>query len=204
MINNFLSKGLDDLCVSRTSFDWGVKVPFDDKHVVYVWLDALTNYITALGYLSENDSLFKKFWPADIHLVGKEIIRFHTIIWPIILMALDLPLPKKVFGHGWLLIEGNKVSKSSSNYKDPREYIESYGVDAVRYFVLREVSLGNDGNFSVEMLIDRANSDLANIYGNLVNRTCKMVEKYFDSVIPTNNEKRDLDSNLIENAVNLI
>ena len=203
MINNFLKNGLDDLCVSRTSFDWGIKVPFDDKHVVYVWLDALTNYITALGYLSDDDSLFKKYWPADIHLVGKEIIRFHTIIWPIILMALDLPLPKKVFGHGWLLIEGNKVSKSSNNYKDPREYIESYGVDAVRYFILREVSLGNDGNFSVDMLIERANSDLANTYGNLVNRTCKMVEKYFDSIIPSSKVKKDLDDDLIKSATNL-
>jgi methionyl-tRNA synthetase len=203
MVNNFLSKGLDDLCVSRTSFDWGVKVPFDEKHVVYVWLDALTNYITALGYLSDDDSLFKKFWPADLHLVGKEIIRFHVIIWPIILMALDLPLPKKVFGHGWLLIEGNKVSKSSNNYSDPREYIKKYGVDAVRYFVLREVSLGNDGNFSVDLLIDRANSDLANIYGNLVNRTCKMVEKYFDGIIPESKIENEIDKTLIKNSIEL-
>ena len=139
MINNFIKPGLADLCVSRTSFDWGIPVTFDDKHVVYVWLDALTNYISALGYLSDDDSLFKKYWPCDLHIVGKEIIRFHTIVWPIMLMALDLPLPKKVFGHGWLVIDGGKISKSLGNYKDPREYIDTYSVDAVRYFALREI-----------------------------------------------------------------
>ena len=143
MINNFIKPGLADLCVSRTSFDWGIPVTFDDKHVVYVWLDALTNYISALGYLSDDDSLFKKYWPCDLHIVGKEIIRFHTIVWPIMLMALDLPLPKKVFGHGWLVIDGGKISKSLGNYKDPREYIDTYGVDAVRYFALREVPFGS-------------------------------------------------------------
>ena len=141
MINNFIKPGLEDLCVSRTSFNWGIKVPFDPKHVVYVWLDALTNYITSLGYMSDDDSEFKKYWPADLHLVGKEITRFHTIVWPIMLMALGLPIPKQVFGHGWLIINGGKISKSLGNYKDPREYIEEYGVDAVRYFVLREVPL---------------------------------------------------------------
>ncbi len=150
MINNFIKPGLEDLCVSRTSFDWGIPVTFDPGHVVYVWVDALANYLSALGYLSDDDSLFKKYWPADLHIVGKEIVRFHTIIWPIMLMALDLPLPKKVFGHGWLVINGGKISKSLGNYKDPREYIDSYGVDAVRYFALREVPFGSDGNFSEE------------------------------------------------------
>lgn len=191
MINNFLKPGLEDLCVSRTSFSWGIPVTFDDKHVVYVWLDALSNYITALGYSTENDELFKKFWPADVHIVGKEIVRFHTIIWPIILMALDLPLPEKVFGHGWLIIDGEKIAKSVGNYKDPREYIDAYGVDAVRYFSLREIPFGNDGNFSEEALIGRINGDLANIWGNLVNRTIGMANKYFDGTV-TN--KRVLDT----------
>ena len=159
MLNNFIKPGLDDLCVSRTTFNWGVPVTFDDKHVVYVWIDALSNYISALGYLSDDDTLFKKYWPANLHIVGKEIVRFHTIIWPIMLMALDLPLPEKVFGHGWLVINGGKISKSLGNYKDPREYIDSYGVDAVRYFVLREVPFGSDGSFSEEALITRTNGD---------------------------------------------
>lgn len=197
MLNNFIKPGLEDLCVSRTSFSWGIPVTFDEGHVVYVWLDALSNYITALGYSTENDSLFKKFWPADVHIVGKEIVRFHTIIWPIILMALDLPLPEKVFGHGWLVIEGNKISKSLGNYKDPREYIEKYGVDAVRYFVLREIPFGNDGNFSEEALINRTNSDLANIWGNLVNRTIGMVNKYFDGHIKNKQVNEDIDAELI-------
>ena len=166
MLNNFIKPGLEDLCVSRTTFDWGIPVTFDPKHVVYVWIDALANYISALGYLSEDDSLFKKYWPANLHIVGKEIVRFHTIIWPIMLMALDLPLPDKVFGHGWLVINGGKISKSLGNYKDPREYIDAYGVDAVRYFVLREVPFGSDGNFSEEALINRTNGDLANILCN--------------------------------------
>ena len=183
MLNNFIKPGLEDLCVSRTTFDWGIPVTFDPKHVVYVWIDALANYISALGYLSEDDSLFKKYWPANLHIVGKEIVRFHTIIWPIMLMALDLPLPDKVFGHGWLVINGGKISKSLGNYKDPREYIDAYGVDAVRYFVLREVPFGSDGNFSEEALINRTNGDLANILGNLVNRTIGMANKYFDGVV---------------------
>ena len=157
MINNFIKPGLEDLCVSRTSFDWGIPVTFDPGHVVYVWVDALANYLSALGYLSDDDSLFKKYWPCDLHIVGKEIVRFHTIIWPIMLMALDQPLPKKVFGHGWLVINGGKISKSLGNYKDPREYIDSYGVDAVRYFALREVPFGSDGNFSEEALVARTN-----------------------------------------------
>ena len=203
MINNFIKPGLEDLCVSRTSFDWGIPVTFDQKHVVYVWVDALSNYITALGYLSEDDSLFKKYWPADLHIVGKEIVRFHTIIWPIMLMALDLPLPKKVFGHGWLVIDGGKISKSLGNYKDPRDYIEAYGVDAVRYFVLREVPFGSDGNFSEEALINRTNGDLANILGNLVNRTIGMANKYFDGVIENSNVSEELDEKLINEALEL-
>ena len=198
MINNFIKPGLEDLCVSRTSFKWGIPVPIDSKHVVYVWLDALTNYITSLGYMSEDDSKFKKYWPADLHLVGKEIIRFHTIVWPIILMALDLPLPKKVYGHGWLVIDGKKISKSLGNYRDPREYIESFGVDAVRYFVLREVPFGSDGNFSIEALIDRTNADLANTLGNLVQRTISMANKYYSGVITNKEVYEDIDFSLIE------
>jgi len=198
MINNFIKPGLEDLCVSRTSFSWGIPVTFDDKHVVYVWLDALTSYISSLGYLSDDDSLFKTYWPADLQLVGKEIVRFHTIVWPIILMALDLPLPKQVFGHGWLVINGSKISKSLGNYKDPREYINSYGVDAVRYFVLREVSFGNDGTFSEEALINRTNADLANNLGNLVNRTITMGNKYFDGSIKNLNIFENIDTELLE------
>ncbi len=203
MINNFIKPGLEDLCVSRTTFDWGVPVTFDDKHVVYVWIDALSNYISALGYLSEDDSLYKKYWPCDVHIVGKEIVRFHTIIWPIMLMALDVPLPKKVFGHGWLVINGGKISKSLGNYKDPREYIDLYGVDAVRYFVLREVPFGSDGSFSEEALINRTNGDLANVLGNLVNRTIGMVNKYFDGVVNNGNVNEDVDDALIDSACNL-
>ena len=203
MLNNFIKPGLDDLCVSRTTFNWGVPVTFDDKHVVYVWIDALSNYISALGYLSDDDSLFKRYWPANLHIVGKEIVRFHTIIWPIMLMALDLPLPEKVFGHGWLVINGGKISKSLGNYKDPREYIDSYGVDAVRYFVLREVPFGSDGSFSEDALISRTNGDLANILGNLVNRTIGMANKYFDGVITNTNVKEDIDDALIKEAIDL-
>ena len=203
MINNFIKPGLEDLCVSRTTFDWGIPVTFDDKHVVYVWIDALSNYISALGYLSDDDSLFKKYWPADLHIVGKEIVRFHTIIWPIMLMALDLPLPKKVFGHGWLVINGGKISKSLGNYKDPREYINSYGVDAVRYFVLREVPFGSDGSFSEEALINRTNGDLANVLGNLVNRTIGMANKYFDGIVTNTNVNEEIDNNLIDEAIKL-
>ena len=203
MINNFLKPGLEDLCVSRTTFSWGIPVDFDPKHVIYVWIDALTNYITALGYLSDDDSLFKKYWPADLHLVGKEIVRFHAIIWPALLMALDLPLPKQVFGHGWLKIDGGKISKSLGNYKDPREYIDKYGVDAVRYYALREVSFGSDGNFSEEALIARTNADLANTLGNLLNRTIAMTNKYFDGVISNSKVNEEIDTELINKASNL-
>ena len=203
MINNFIKPGLADLCVSRTSFDWGIPVTFDDKHVVYVWLDALTNYISALGYLSDDETLYEKYWPCDLHIVGKEIVRFHVIIWPIMLMALGLPLPKKVFGHGWLVIDGGKISKSLGNYKDPRDYIDLYGVDAVRYFVLREVPFGSDGSFSEEALIARTNGDLANVLGNLVNRTIGMANKYFDGVIENKNVYEELDDKLIKEAMEL-
>ncbi len=194
MINNFLKPGLEDLCVSRTTFSWGIPVSFNPKHVIYVWIDALTNYITALGYFSDDYSLFKKYWPADLHLVGKEIVRFHAIIWPALLMALDLQLPKQVFGHGWLKIDGGKISKSLGNYKDPREYIDKYGVDAVRYYALREVSFGSDGNFSEEALIARTNADLANTLGNLLNRTIAMTNKYFDGVISNSKVNEEIDT----------
>ena len=203
MINNFIKPGLEDLCVSRTSFKWGIPVTFDDKHIVYVWIDALSNYISALGYLSQDDSKFKRYWPADLHIVGKEIVRFHTIIWPIMLMALGLELPKKVFGHGWLVIDGGKISKSSGNYQDPREYIARYGIDAVRYFVLREVPFGNDGNFSVDAMVTRANADLANVLGNLVNRTIGMINKYFDGVVTNTRCSEELDNDLIKVALSL-
>ena len=203
MINNFMKPGLEDLCVSRTSFKWGIPVTFDNKHIVYVWIDALSNYISALGYLSEDDSLFKKYWPANLHIVGKEIVRFHTIIWPIMLMALGLELPKKVFGHGWLIIDGGKISKSLGNYQDPREYIAMYGIDAVRYFVLREVPFGNDGNFSVDAMVTRANADLANVLGNLVNRTIGMINKYFDGVVTNTRCSEELDADLIKIALSL-
>ena len=202
MINNFIKPGLEDLCVSRTSFDWGIPVSFDEKHVVYVWLDALSNYISSLGYLTDDDSLMNKYWPCDLHLVGKEIVRFHAIIWPCILMALDLPLPKQVFGHGWLIINGGKISKSLGNYKDPREYISAYGVDAVRYFALREVPFGSDGNFSEEALVTRTNGDLVNVLGNLVNRSIAMANKYFDGKVSNINDY-DEDNEFIDLINNL-
>ncbi len=198
MVNNFLKPGLKDLCVSRSSVKWGVPVTFDPDQTVYVWVDALTNYISALGYLSDDDSLFQKYWPADLHLVGKEIFRFHTLIWPIMLMALDLPLPKKVYGHGWLTIGGGKISKSKGNYKDPREFIKEYGTDTLRYFLLSEVPFGSDGNFSEELMVERRNSDLANVLGNLVNRTITMANKYFGGTVSKNVNYTELDQEVID------
>lgn len=196
MLNNFLRPGLEDLCVSRTTFNWGIPVTFDDKHVVYVWIDALSNYITALGYMSEDDSDYRKYWPANVHLVGKEIVRFHTIIWPAMLMALGEPLPKQVFGHGWLLLEGGKMSKSKGNVVDPVVLIKKYGLDAIRYFLLREVPFGSDGVFSNEALINRINSDLANDLGNLVSRTVAMIDKYFAGTIPAQRASGEFDDEL--------
>ena len=196
MINNFIKPGLQDLCVSRSSFKWGIPVPVDENHVIYVWLDALTNYITALGYGSDDDSLYKKFWPANVHLIGKDIIRFHTIYWPAFLMSIDEPLPQKVYGHGWVLLEGGKMSKSKGNVVDPVVLAERYGVDALRYYLLREIAFGSDGTFSNESLINRINSDLANDLGNLVSRTVAMVIKYFGGTIPAERESGEFDDDL--------
>ena len=201
MINNFIKPGLEDLSVSRTSFDWGIKVPGDPKHVIYVWVDALSNYITSLGYGSDNEELFNKYWPADVHVVGKDIVRFHTIYWPIFLMALDLPLPKKVFAHGFIMMKDGKMSKSKGNVVYPEMLVERYGLDATRYFLLRELPFGSDGVFSPESFVERTNFDLANDLGNLLNRTVSMMNKYFDGVIPSENlQATEFDATLKAHA----
>jgi methionyl-tRNA synthetase len=201
MVNNFLKPGLEDLCVSRTSFKWGIPVTFDEKHVIYVWIDALSNYITALGYGGENTADFENYWPCDVHLIGKDILRFHTIIWPIMLMALGLPLPKQIFGHGWLLVDGGKMSKSKGNVVDPVILAEHFGVDAVRYYLLREIPFGSDGLYNNEMFIKRINSDLANDIGNLVSRTITMSEKYFEGNILKGKFEGEFDESLRAAAI---
>ena len=200
IINNFIKPGLQDLCVSRTSFNWGVPVTFDDKHVIYVWIDALSNYITFLGYDVDgnNSEEFKKYWPADIHLIGKDILRFHTIYWPIMLMALDLPLPKQVFGHPWVLSGNDKMSKSKGNIMYADDLVNEFGVDAIRYYLLHEIPYANDGTITYELLIERINSDLANILGNLVNRTISMVHKYFDGIVNEPSNYEEIDKEIID------
>ena len=204
MLNNFVKPGLQDLCVSRTSFDWGVKVPFDGKHVIYVWLDALFNYITALGYAGGDDELFRKYWPADVHMMAKEIVRFHSVIWPAFLTALDLPLPKKVFGHGWIMFDGGKMSKSKGNVVDPFILSDRYGVDTLRYYILHIVPFGEDGEYSNEMLVRSYNSDLANTLGNLVSRTTAMIDKYFGSVPAPAGDNGQEDGELKALTANLL
>ena len=200
---SFIQRGLDDLCISRTSFDWGIPVPDDEKHVIYVWFDALTNYVTAAGFFDDPEK-FKKFWPADVHLVGKEIVRFHSIIWPAILMSLDLPLPKQIYGHGWLIVDGDKMSKSKGNVVDPNLLIDEFGADAIRYFLLREIALGQDGNFSRDALIGRINADLANDLGNLLHRTLNMIGKFQNGVIEAATTKNETDAALIADAAELL
>ncbi len=201
---SFIKGGLEDLCVSRTTFNWGIQVPFDPRHVVYVWIDALTNYISALGYSLEEDSLFQKYWPCDVHLLAKDIVRFHTIIWPIILMAAGVELPKKVMGHGWILLEGGKMSKSKGNVVDPLLLIEKYGVDAIRYYLLRELPFGSDGYYSEDALVQRINSDLANDFGNLVSRSVAMVEKYFQGQVQAVAHREQLDEDLCQVAASAV
>jgi len=206
MMNNFIKPGLEDLCVSRTSFTWGVPVDFDPGHVIYVWIDALPNYITSLGFLSDNDTAYKRYWPADLHLMSKEIVRFHAVIWPCILMALGEPPPKQVFSHGWLQYDGQKMGKSLGNAINPKSLVDEYGVDAIRYFLLREFTFGPDGNFTPTALINRYNADLANDLGNLLSRTVGMVDKYFGGTLPVANQVEDseFDRELRETAITML
>ncbi len=200
---NFIKQGMEDLCISRTSFDWGIPVPGDEKHVIYVWFDALTNYITPIGFLDDPEK-FQTYWPADLHLVGKEIVRFHTIIWPCILMALDLPLPKMVYGHGWLIVDGDKMSKSKGNVIDPMLLIDEFSADAIRYFLLREINLGQDGNITRDALITRINADLANDLGNLLHRTLNMIGKFQDGIVLPSREENEIDASLKADALETV